>query len=176
MSGKVSSKVQITSTESKNLYSKQRLKHFSTAFFLYSVNKSMAIKQYITRWPYPGRVWLVELVEHDHCCATIVKDQPPKVRRCAWQRVRGHNKSSLPMEAVSKSSVDVIVTLPFCCNQKGQGAIRRQNIHAAVLFSVSGQQSNAALFHIQVGSHRVERLQMETLNRWDESGSRMKWN
>lgn len=136
----------------------------------------MAIKQYITFWPYPGRVRLVELVEHDHCRAAIVKDQPPKVRRRARQRVRGHYKSSLPVKAVGKSSVDVIVALPFCCNQEGQGSIRRQNIHAAVLLSVSGQQSNAALFHIQVGSHRVECLQMEMLKRWDESEGRMKWN
>lgn len=80
------------------------------------------------------------------------------------------------MEAVGKSSVDVVVALPFCCDQEGQGAIWRQYIHAAVLFSVSGQQSNAALFHIQVGSHRVERLQMEMLKRWDESEGKMKWN
>lgn len=78
------------------------------------------------------------------------------------------------MEAVSESSVDVIVALPFSRNQEGQSAIRRQNIHAAILLSVSGQQSDAALFHIQVGSHRVERLQMETCKRWDESDRKMK--
>lgn len=128
----------------------------------------MAVIQYITLWPYPGRVWLVELVEHDHCRAAVVEDQPPKVRCGARQRVRGHDESSLPMEAVGESGVDVIVALPFCCNQEGQGAIGRQDIHAAVLLSVSGQQSNAALFHVQVGSHRVERLKMEMV-RWDES-------
>ena len=152
------------------------LKHFSMPIFLYSVNKSMAIKQYITLWPYPGRVWLVELVEHDHCRAAVVEDQPPKVRCGPRQRVRGHNERSLPMEAVSESSVDVIVALPFSRNQEGQGAIRWQNIHAAILLSVSGQQSDAALFHIQVGSHRVECLQMETFKRWDESDRRMKSN
>lgn len=136
----------------------------------------MAIKQYITLWPYPCRVWLVELVEHDHCRAAIVEHQPPKVRRGARQRVRGHNESSLSVETVSESSVNVIVALPFCRNQEGQSAIRRQNIHAAVLLSVSGQQSNAALFHIQMGSHWVERLQMEMLKIWDESVGRMKRN
>ena len=129
----------------------------------------MAIKQYMTLWPHPGRVRLVELVEHDHGRAAVVKDQPPKVGRGARQRVRGHNKSSLTVETVGESGVDVIVALPLRRNQEGQGAIRRQNIHAAVLLSVPGQQSDAALFHVQVGGHRVERLQIETLKRWDGS-------
>lgn len=130
----------------------------------------MAIKLYVTLWPYPGRVWLIELVEHDHCCTAVVKNQSPKVCCCARQRMRGHDESGLSVEAVSESSINVIVALPFCCNQKGQGAVRRQNIHAAVLLSVSWQQSNAALFYIQVGSHRIERLQMEILNRWVRGG------
>lgn len=67
------------------------------------------------------------------------------------------------MEAVSKSCIDVIVTLPLCGDQEGQGAIWWQDVHAAVLLSVPGQQSDAALFHVQVGGHRVQRLQMEML-------------
>lgn len=100
------------------------------------------------------------MVEHDHCCAAVVKDQPPKVSRGARQRVRGHDESSLPVETVGEGGVDVVVALPLCCNQEGEGAIGRQDVHAAVLLSVSGQEGDAALFHIQVGSHRVERLQM----------------
>lgn len=105
------------------------------------------------------------MVEHDHGRAAVVKDQPPKVRCGARQRVRGHNKSSLPVETVSESSVDIIVALPLRRNQEGQGAIGWQNVHAAVLLSVPWQQSDAALFHIQVGGHRVERLQTEMLKR-----------
>lgn len=100
------------------------------------------------------------MVEHDHCCAAVVKDQPPKVSRGARQRVRGHDESSLPVETVGEGGVDVVVALPLCCNQEGEGAIGRQDVHAAVLLSVSGQEGDAALFHIQVGSHRVECLQM----------------
>lgn len=129
---------------------------------------------YIKVWPYPGRVWLVELVEHDHCCTAVVKNQPPKIRCGPRQGVRSHDKGSLPVEAVSESRIDVIVTLPFCGNQEGKGAIRRQDIHAAVFLSVSGQQRNAAFFHVQVGSHRVERLQMETLTRYVEDKSKFK--
>lgn len=63
------------------------------------------------------------------------------------------------MEAVGQGGVDVVVALPFGGNQEGQGAVGRQDIHAAVLLAVPGQQGDAALFHIQVGRHRVERLQ-----------------
>lgn len=126
----------------------------------------MAIKKkYETLWPHPGRVGLVELVEHDHCCAAVVKHQPPKVSRGARQRVRGHDEGSLPVKAVSERGVDVIVAFPFGSDQEGQGAIGRQDVHAAVFLPVSGQQSDAALLHVQVGSHRVKSLQMEMLNR-----------
>ncbi|TNN76246.1 hypothetical protein EYF80_013534 [Liparis tanakae] len=112
-----------------------------------------------------GRVGLVELVEHDHGCAAVVEDKPPEVSRGARQRVRADDKCRLPVEAVGESSVDVVVALPFRGNQEGQCAVGRQDIHAAVLLSVSGQQSDAALLHVQVGSHGVERLQMGTLER-----------
>lgn len=118
---------------------------------------------------YPGRVGLVELVQHDHSGAAVVKHQPPEVGSGAWQRVRGDDEGSLSEEAVSQSSVDVIVALALCCNQKGQRSIRRQDVHAAVLLSVSGQQSDAALLHVQVGSHGVQCLQMEMLKGLEES-------
>lgn len=77
--------------------------------------------------------------------------------------MRGHNEGSLPVETVSESRIDVVIALPFCSDQEGKGTIRRQHVHAAILLSVSGQQSDAALFHIQMGSHRVQCLQMEML-------------
>lgn len=108
--------------------------------------------------PHPGRVGLVELVEHDHGRAAVVEHQPPEVGRGAGQGVRGHDEGGLPVEAVGEGGVDVVVALPLRRNQEGQGAIRRQHVHAAVLLSVPGQQGDAALLHIQVGGHGVERL------------------
>lgn len=78
------------------------------------------------------------------------------------------------MEAVSEGSVDVIVALPLCRDQEREGAIGREDVHAAVLLSVPGQESNAALFHIQVGSHGVQCLKMEMYNRAGESKVRIK--
>lgn len=72
--------------------------------------------------------------------------------------MRGHDEGRLAVETVSQGGVDVVVALPFGGDQEGQGAVGRQHVHAAVLLAVPGQQGDAALFHIQVGSHRVERL------------------
>ena len=149
--------------ESKNLHSKKWLQNSNTSTKW--VNKTVAIKQCNTPWSYPSGVGLVELVEHDHRRAAVIEDQPPEVGRGAGQRVRRHDERGLSVEAVGESSVDVIVALPFWGDQEGQGAIRRQDVHAAVLLPVSGQQGDAALLHIQVGSHRVEGLQMEKLKR-----------
>lgn len=76
------------------------------------------------------------------------------------------------MKAVGESSVDVAVPLGNALggNQEGQGAVGRQDVHATVLLAVPRQQGHAALLHIQVRGHRVQRLE-EGVER-DKEGER----
>lgn len=107
---------------------------------------------------YPGRVGLVELVEHHHRGAAVVIHQPPEVSGGPGQRVRRHHKGGGPEEAVGERRVNVVAALSLGGDEEGQGAVRRQDVHAAVLLAVPGHQRNAALLHIQVRSHRVQSL------------------
>lgn len=72
--------------------------------------------------------------------------------------MRRHHEGSGPEKAVSECRVDVVAALPVCGDQEGQGAVRRQDVHAAVLLAVPGHQGDAALLHIQVRRHRVQSL------------------
>lgn len=72
--------------------------------------------------------------------------------------MRRHHEGSRSEETISKRRVDVIVALSVGGNQEGQGAVRRQYIHAAVLLAVPGHQGNAALLHVQVRSYGVQGL------------------
>lgn len=107
---------------------------------------------------YPGRVGLVELVEHHHRGAAVVVQEPPEVSGGAGQRVWRHHKGSGPEEAVGERRVDIVAALSLGGDEEGQRAVRRQDVHAAVLLAVPGHQRNAALLHIQVRSHRVQSL------------------
>lgn len=107
---------------------------------------------------HPGRVGLVELVQHDHGGAAVVEHQPPEVGGGAGQRVRGHDESGLPVEAVGEGGVDVVVALALRGDQEGQRSVGREHVHAAVFLPVPGQQRDAALLHVQVRGHRVQRL------------------
>lgn len=60
---------------------------------------------------------------------------------------------------VGQGCVDVVVGVSVSGDKEGQAAIRGQHIHAAVLVSVPGQQSDAALLHVQRRRDRVQRLQ-----------------
>lgn len=115
--------------------------------------------------PYPGRVGLVELVEHHHRGAAVVIEEPPEVSGGARQRVRRDHKGSGPEETVGERRIDVVAALAVSGDQEGQGAVRRQDVHASVLLSVPGHQRNAALFHIQVRGHRVQSLKVEDKER-----------
>lgn len=86
---------------------------------------------------YPGGVGLVDLIQHDHRGAAVVKHQPPEVRGRAGQRVGGHYEGSGSVETVHQRSIDVVVALALCGHQKGQGPVRWENVHAAVLLPVS---------------------------------------
>ncbi len=86
---------------------------------------------------YPGRVWLVQLIQHDHRGAAVVKHQPPEVRGGAGQRVRGYNEGSRPVETIHQCRVNVVVTSPLSGHQEGEGPVRWENVHAAVLLAVS---------------------------------------
>lgn len=87
---------------------------------------------------YPGRVGLVELVEHHHGGAAVVVDEPPEVGGGAGQRVRRHNKGGGSEKAVGERCVDVVAALSLRGDEEGQGAVRRQDVHAAVLLTVPG--------------------------------------
>lgn len=82
--------------------------------------------------------------------------------------MRRHHKGSGPEEAVGERGVDVVAALSVGGDQEGQGAVRRQDVHAAVLLAVPRHQRNAALLHIQVRSHRVQRLREEEEERQSE--------
>lgn len=60
---------------------------------------------------------------------------------------------------VHKGRVDVVAALAVDGDEEGQAAVRRQDIHAAVLVPVPGQQGDAALLHIQRRCDRVQSLQ-----------------
>lgn len=64
---------------------------------------------------HPGRVGLVELVEHDDGGAAVVVDQPPEVRGGVLQRVQGDDEGSAPGVALGRgntsTSEDTVVTL-----------------------------------------------------------------
>lgn len=60
---------------------------------------------------------------------------------------------------ISQGCIDVVVGVPVCGDEEGQAAVWWQHIHAAVLVSVPGQQSDAAFLHVQWRGDRVQRLQ-----------------
>ena len=64
-----------------------------------------------------------------------------------------------PCPHVRQGCVDVVVGVPVGGDEEGQAAVRRQDVHAAVLVPVPGQQGNAALLHVQRRRDRVQRLQ-----------------
>lgn len=72
-----------------------------------------------------------------------------------------HHEGSGPEEAVGERGVDVVAAFSFGGDEEGQGAVRRQDVHAAVLLPVPGHQRDAALLHVQVRGHRVESLGQE---------------
>lgn len=84
--------------------------------------------------------------------------------------MRRNHKGSRPEETVGERRIDVVAALAVGGDQEGQGAVRRQDVHASVLLSVPGHQRNAALFHIQVRGHRVQSLKAEDEERRYEGG------
>ncbi len=75
--------------------------------------------------------------------------------------MRRNHKGSGPEEAVGERRVDVVAAFSLGGDEECQRAVRRQDVHAAVLLAVPGHQRNAALLHIQVRSHRVQSLREE---------------
>ena len=75
--------------------------------------------------------------------------------------MRRNHKGGGPEEAVGERRVDVVAAFSLCGDEEGQGAVRRQDVHAAVLLAVPGHQRDAALLHIQVRSHWVQSLREE---------------
>lgn len=67
--------------------------------------------------------------------------------------------SPRPSPHISQGRVDVVVGVPISGDEEGQAAVGRQDVHAAVLVSVPGQQGDAALLHVQRRRDRVQRLQ-----------------
>lgn len=75
--------------------------------------------------------------------------------------MRGHHEGGGPEEAVGERRIDVVAAFTLGGDEEGKGAVRRQDVHAAVLLAVPGHQRNAALLHVQVRSHRVQSLREE---------------
>lgn len=73
-----------------------------------------------------------------------------------------------PVTHVHERSVDVVATLPVDGDEEGQAAVRRQDVHAAVLLVVPRQQRDAAVFHAQCRRHHVQGLQDSTQTRGHE--------
>lgn len=63
------------------------------------------------------------------------------------------------MAYIHQGCIDVVAALPIDGDEEGQAAVRGQNVHAAVLLMVPGQECNAAVLHAQGGGHHIERLQ-----------------
>lgn len=60
---------------------------------------------------------------------------------------------------ISQSRINVVVGVPISGDEEGQATVGWQDVHAAVLVAVSGQQGDAALLHVQRRGDRVQRLQ-----------------
>lgn len=54
-----------------------------------------------------------------------------------------------PSPHVSQGRIDVVVGVPIGGDEERQAAVGRQDVHAAVLVAVPGQQGDAALLHVQ---------------------------
>lgn len=85
-----------------------------------------------------------------------------------------HHEGSGPEEAVGKRGVDVVAAFSLGGDKKGQGAVRWQDVHAAVLLTVPGHQRDAALLYVQVRSHRVQSLKGEEREERDSDGVKTK--
>ena len=59
---------------------------------------------------------------------------------------------------VHEGRVDVVAALAVDGDEEGQAAVGRQDVHAAVLLVVTGQQCDAAVFHAQGRRHHVQGL------------------
>lgn len=59
---------------------------------------------------------------------------------------------------IHECSVDIIGALPVNGDEEGEAAVWRQDVHAAVLLVVPGQQRDAAVLHPQRGSHHIQSL------------------
>lgn len=60
---------------------------------------------------------------------------------------------------VHEGRVDVVAALAVDGDEEGQAAVGRQDVHAAVLLVVTGQQRDAAVFHAQGRRHHVQGLE-----------------
>jgi hypothetical protein len=58
-----------------------------------------------------------------------------------------------PSSHISQGRIDVVVGVPIGGDEEGQAAVRWQDVHAAVLVTVPGQQGDAALLHVQWWCH-----------------------
>lgn len=67
--------------------------------------------------------------------------------------------SPRPSPHVSQGRVDVVVGVPISGDEEGQAAVGWQDVHAAVLVPVPGEQGDAALLHVQRRRDRVQCLQ-----------------
>jgi len=86
--------------------------------------------------------------------------------------VRRHDEGGGPQEAVGERRVDVVAAFALGGDEEGQRAVRRQDVHAAVLLAVPRHQRNAALLHIQVRGHRVQSLREEEEEEEEEGEQR----
>lgn len=59
---------------------------------------------------------------------------------------------------IHECSIDVIGALSIDGDQEGEAAVRGQDVHAAILLMVPGQQGDAAVLHPQRGSHHIQSL------------------
>lgn len=62
---------------------------------------------------------------------------------------------------IHEGSVDVVTGLSINRDEERQAAIHRQDVHAAVLVMVPGEQSHATVFRPHPGSHDVQSLERE---------------
>ena len=80
-------------------------------------------------------------------------------RRCPWRTIPPTSCPGGEGAHVHEGGVDVVAALAVEGDEEGQAAVGGQDVHAAVLLVVPGQERDAAVLHAQGRRHHVQGLE-----------------